>query len=134
MWRICANGVPSSQRFGLMTPNGAVKHPLRKTEPVSRTARSISDSGSGPASGRSGASANEGGVPVIVAFGMSRYQAHPAAVPGGTGDDVDRKNNTTRDGASHVGSDAEENNPGRIQLARNPCGDRPAARRGRATL
>jgi hypothetical protein len=51
-----------------MTPNGAVKVPPKKTDPVSRTARSISDNTSGPAGGeaRSGVPAKEGGVPVIV--------------------------------------------------------------------
>jgi hypothetical protein len=57
-----------AQRFGLITQNGAVKEPPKKTDPLSRTARSISDSTSDtPAwTGRAGVSANEGGVPVIV--------------------------------------------------------------------
>jgi hypothetical protein len=73
IWRRCAIGVPSSQRFGLITQNGAVKEPLKKTDPLSRTARSISDSTSDPPvrAGRAGVSANEGGVPVIVDMGRS---------------------------------------------------------------
>src|SRR6185295_18336153 len=68
MWRRCAIGVPSSQRFGLMTQNGAVKEPPKKIDPLNRTARSISESTSDPPArtGRAGVSANEGGVPVIV--------------------------------------------------------------------
>ena len=52
MWRSRARGVLSSQRSGLMTPNGAVNEPPKNTEPVSRTARSISDSTSGTPRGR----------------------------------------------------------------------------------
>ena len=65
MCRSRASGVRSSKRLGLRTRKGAVNEPLKNTDPVRRTARSISDSRSTPA-GRSGVSANEGGVPVIV--------------------------------------------------------------------
>jgi hypothetical protein len=79
MWRRCAIGVPSSQRFGLITQNGAVKEPPKKTDPLSRTARSISDSTSDtPArTGRAGVSANEGGVPVIVDMALDEDNQRP---------------------------------------------------------
>src|SRR5215475_10220073 len=72
MWRKCATTSVPSHRCGLMTPNGAVKRPSRKTEPVRRTPRKISDSTSGPAPG---VPAMIGGVAVIV---TSRGPAHIA--------------------------------------------------------
>src|SRR5690349_3207092 len=86
IWRRCAIGVPSSQRFGLITQNGAVNEPPKKIDPLSRTARSISDSRSGPGparTGRAGVSANEGGVPVIV--DMARAADNPFSLAVGLG-------------------------------------------------
>ena len=49
-------------------PNGAVRRALRKTAPVRRTERSISEraSGSGGAAAGAGASAQDDGVSIIV--------------------------------------------------------------------
>ena len=52
MWCRCASGVRSSKRFGLSDPKGAVNEPLKNTDPVRRTARSISDSRSAPGPAR----------------------------------------------------------------------------------
>ena len=49
MWCRCASGVRSSKRFGLSIRKGAVNEPPKNTDPVSRTARNISDSTSGRA-------------------------------------------------------------------------------------
>ena len=56
MWCRCASGVRSSKRFGLSIRKGAVNEPLKNTDPVSRTARNISDS----TSGRGGAARRTG--------------------------------------------------------------------------
>src|SRR6476646_2270726 len=72
MCRSRASGVRSSKRLGLRIRKGAVNEPLRNTDPVSRTARSISDSRSAAAD-RSGVSANEDGVSVIVSVQPRGY-------------------------------------------------------------
>src|SRR5436190_16949140 len=72
MCRSRASGVRSSKRLGLRIRKGAVNEPLRNTDPVSRTARSISDSRS-TAAGRSGVSANEDGVWIIVSVQPHGY-------------------------------------------------------------
>src|SRR3954462_12394900 len=72
MCRSLASGVRSSKRLGLRIRKGAVNEPLKNTDPVRRTARSISDSRSTPA-GRSGVSANEGGVWIIVSVQPRGY-------------------------------------------------------------
>src|SRR3712207_6584979 len=72
MWRRCAIGVPLSKRLGLMTPNGAVKRALRKTDPVKRTARNTSDRISRASHAAAGDPAKQGNVLVIASLGLQR--------------------------------------------------------------
>src|SRR4051812_9146954 len=79
MWCRCESGVCSSKRFGLLIRNGALSAPLKNADPVSRTARSISDSASGPAE-RPGVPANDGGVSIIEKADPDGYVQRPNEV------------------------------------------------------
>jgi hypothetical protein len=126
MWRSRASGVDSSQRFGLMTPNGAVNRPPKNTDPVSRTARNISDNTSGPVAGaaRSGVPAKEGGVPIIVtSVAPADWYAHHCglkrAVAGSADHRIRQKMNN---GAYHVCHLCPRHPPGArndVRLARD---------------